>query len=158
MSLGSNIEDREYFLTQAIAMMQQDPHIDNIIQSNMYETKPIGFTEQPLFLNMVISIQTSYTSIQLLYTLQRIENMLGRTREHYWGPRTLDLDLLRYDQEETHTDELQLPHPRMYERAFVLVPLLEVLRMENNTMLSLIQQYVDNLDDKDGIQLWKQIN
>jgi 2-amino-4-hydroxy-6-hydroxymethyldihydropteridine diphosphokinase len=155
ISLGSNIEDREFYLHQAVNMLKQDNQILDIRTSNLYETEPIGYREQPLFLNMAIRLYTSYTSLQLLHCLQRIEQQLGRTREIHWGPRTIDLDLLMFDQEQVNTAELQLPHPRMTERNFVLVPLMEILQDEQHPMLNLKQHEMDNKDDKGGIVLWK---
>lgn len=157
VSLGSNIEDRELYLHQAVEMLRQDENIVDIRSSNLYETEPIGYTEQPLFLNMAIRLHTTYTSLQLLHCLQRIEQQLGRTREIHWGPRTIDLDLLMFNQEHVNTSELQLPHPRMAERAFVLVPLMEILQDNRQSMLGLTQQEIDNIDDKGGIVLWKKI-
>lgn len=156
ISLGSNLDDRENYLRQAISMMQQDTAIMLMVFSSIYETIPIGYTDQPLFLNMVIGVQTSYSSIKLLHVLQKIESNLGRKRDIHWGPRTIDLDLLFFDIEELDTAELQLPHPRMLKRAFVLVPLLDVFQMDNHPLTKMITEQLDNLEDKDGVRLWKE--
>ena len=94
--------------------------------SSIYETAPVGYTNQASFLNMVVKIQTTYSSEHLLDCLQVIEQAAGRKREIVWGPRTLDLDILLYSKEIIHTDRLSVPHPRMFERAFVMVPLNEL--------------------------------
>jgi 2-amino-4-hydroxy-6-hydroxymethyldihydropteridine diphosphokinase len=88
----------------------------------------VGRTDQPKFLNLVAGIETTLTPEELLTTLQKIEHAFGRKRVERWGPRTLDLDLLVYESEKRDTPELTLPHPRMLERAFVTVPLREVLQ------------------------------
>ena len=94
--------------------------------SSIYETDPVGYTNQACFLNAVIKITTSLKSEELLQTCLFIESQLGRKREIRWGPRTLDLDILLYNQENIETESLIVPHPRMQERAFVIIPLMEL--------------------------------
>lgn len=126
LALGTNIEPRLTHLQKALHELDNKEHITVKRQSSIYETAPVGYTDQADFLNMVIQIETKYTPIDLLDVCQRIEKGLGRKREIRFGPRTIDLDILMYNHENRKTDRLILPHPRMYERAFVLIPLYEL--------------------------------
>ena len=128
IGLGANLGDRAKTLRTAMGRLRDAPGIVNLVSSALYETAPVGLTDQPLFLNAVAGVETTLTPEALLSELLKIESEFGRTRGERWGPRTLDLDLLAFESEERSTDDLQLPHPRMFERAFVLVPLLELLR------------------------------
>ena len=94
--------------------------------SSIYETEPIGYTDQTEFLNMAIKISTDLSAFDLLEVLQDIEIVLDRKREIRWGPRTLDLDILLYNHDNIETETLSVPHPRMHETAFVIIPLLEI--------------------------------
>lgn len=125
LSLGSNIENRENFLKKAISEIKKIAKITK--KSKIYETSPVGYKNQGDFLNMVIQIETSLNPRKLLEEIQKIEKELGRERKIKNGPRTIDIDILTF--EDTIVDEpnLKIPHPRMHERKFVLVPLLELL-------------------------------
>src|SRR5699024_4353246 len=94
--------------------------------SSIYETEPVGYVDQANFLNIVIKISTLYTPYKLLGIAQEIELKLGRTRDIRWGPRTIDIDILLYNNDRIDTETLTIPHQRMYERAFVLIPLQEL--------------------------------
>lgn len=149
ISLGTNMGDREGFLTKAIKEISQHEEIVVEQVSSIYETDPVGYLEQDPFLNVVIKISTNLTPIQLLEVTQSIEQGLGRKRELRWGPRTIDLDILLYNQENIEVEHLRIPHPRMFERSFVLIPLKEInpsFKVENKL-----------LEDK-GVRLWKQKN
>ncbi len=124
---GANLGDRAAALAGAIERLRATPGISAVESSSIRETLPIGVTEQPLFLNLVIGIETILTPEALLNVLFEIERDFGRERRERWGPRTLDLDLLVYEGEIRDTPALQLPHPRMFEREFVTVPLRELL-------------------------------
>ncbi|WP_067841173.1 2-amino-4-hydroxy-6-hydroxymethyldihydropteridine diphosphokinase [Amphibacillus sediminis] len=126
IALGSNISPRSQYLEQAVQLLSECTNIEIINKSSIYHTEPMGYVDQNNFLNQVISIDTSLSSFDLLTVCQNIENDLGRKREIRWGPRTLDLDILLYNHENMITEQLILPHPRMHERAFVLVPLAEL--------------------------------
>lgn len=126
IALGTNIEPREEYLNQALALLAEDKKIEILNQSSIYQTVPVGYTDQPDFLNMVIQIKTSYKAIDLLNACQEIEQSLGRKRTIRFGPRTIDLDILLYNQENRQSERLIIPHPRMHERAFVLTPLREI--------------------------------
>lgn len=127
VAAGSNLGDRAMTLTRALAALRAAEGILIVEPSPIYETEPVGMIDQPRFLNLVAGIETTLTPEDLLETLQRIEQTFGRERIVRWGPRTLDLDLLAFEGATRDDARLQLPHPRMLERAFVLVPLADVL-------------------------------
>lgn len=124
---GANLGDRLSTLDAALARLRETEGITSVMSSTVFETDPIGVTDQPLFLNLVAGIETHLSPEELLAVLQSIEQAFGRVRTQRWGPRTLDLDLLAFEGETRATPMLQLPHPRMLERSFVLVPLLDLL-------------------------------
>lgn len=144
LSLGSNMGDRLDMLKQAVRMLVEHPSIDVAAISSLYETEPVGFTEQEPFLNMVVHVRTDLPALGLLDVCQEVEKKLQRKRLVRWGPRTIDLDILLYNQDNMESERLIVPHPRMHERAFVLVPLLEV-----NPSLG------TNPLNPEGVQLWK---
>lgn len=124
---GANLGDRLATLSAAIDALRRIPQIVRVACSRVYETDPVGPVDQPAFLNLVAGVETTLSPEALLEAMQAIETRFGRVRTVRWGPRTLDLDLLAYEGESRHTARLMLPHPRMRERAFVLVPLADVL-------------------------------
>ncbi|MFP4314992.1 MAG: 2-amino-4-hydroxy-6-hydroxymethyldihydropteridine diphosphokinase [Desulfovibrionales bacterium] len=127
VGLGSNMGDREGSLAQARGKLQKVPGLEVARLSRIYETEPQDHREQPWFANQVVEVQcTDMNPFDLLKNLQHIEVTLGRVRKTPKGPRTVDLDLLLFGTQTIHTAELTLPHPRMRERAFVLVPLHEI--------------------------------
>nr|WP_222439445.1 2-amino-4-hydroxy-6-hydroxymethyldihydropteridine diphosphokinase [Sporosarcina sp. BP05] len=146
MSIGSNIGDRLYHLTEAVRALHSHDGIIVTSVSSIYETAPVGFTDQADFLNMVVCVETALTAQVLLEECQKVEHGLGRVRDVRWGPRTADLDILLYNSESIETENLIVPHPRMYERAFVLIPLLEIAPLKASAV-------------KDtGVVLWKKVN
>ncbi|MBB3114148.1 2-amino-4-hydroxy-6-hydroxymethyldihydropteridine diphosphokinase [Paenibacillus phyllosphaerae] len=159
IALGSNLGERDGYLTQALHLLDQRIGIAVLRVSGIYETDPVGYTDQPAFLNMAAAVRTTLTPIELLRTLLEVELALGRTREVHWGPRTIDLDLLLFDDVVMEEDELTLPHPRMLERAFVLVPLRDVLQ-SGHPLHALTSQAADRAlqDGGEGIALWNTIN
>ncbi len=126
IALGSNIGNRYDYLTKAIEILANHSKIQLVNYSSIYETDPVGYEDQDLFLNMVIEIITSFSSHELLDYCLKVELELGRKREIVWGPRTIDLDILLYNQENIETEKLIVPHPRMLEREFVMIPLSEI--------------------------------
>ncbi|WP_188456121.1 2-amino-4-hydroxy-6-hydroxymethyldihydropteridine diphosphokinase [Virgibacillus oceani] len=126
VALGSNIEPRFEHLNRAIDMLKEHAKITVVKNSSIYETAPVGYIEQADFLNMVVQLETSLSPIELLDFCQSIEHELGRKREIRFGPRTIDLDIIIYNQKNSKTERLTIPHPRMHERAFVLIPLAEI--------------------------------
>jgi 2-amino-4-hydroxy-6-hydroxymethyldihydropteridine diphosphokinase len=125
IALGSNIGDSLRILEAAIETLAQTPGISLSAKSSWYKTKPVG-PPQPDYLNGCAILQVEMKPHMLLETLLQIEQQFGRIRQERWGPRLLDLDLLLYDGLVLDTPNLQIPHPRMKERAFVLVPLTEI--------------------------------
>ena len=126
LSLGSNMGDRMKYLCDALSLIALNPAVMITDVSSVYETDPVGYTDQDCFLNLVCRIETTLEPLQLLHFLQETENRLGRVRTIRYGPRTIDLDLLTYENIVLDTEGLTLPHPRMHERAFVLIPLAEI--------------------------------
>lgn len=128
IALGSNLGDREATLSSAVDQIGLLPGTRLLARSSWVQTDPVGVQDQPSFLNGAVEIETSLAPHRLLEELLRIEVGHGRRREEgsRWGPRTLDLDLLLYGTREVREAGLTIPHPRMAERAFVLVPLSEI--------------------------------
>ncbi|HLR41545.1 MAG TPA: 2-amino-4-hydroxy-6-hydroxymethyldihydropteridine diphosphokinase [Virgibacillus sp.] len=126
IALGTNIEPREDHFSNALRALADSAHITILQKSAIYETAPVGYLDQADFLNMVIEIDTSLSALDLLDVCQSIEQDLGRKQTVRFGPRTIDLDILLYNQEDRQTERLTIPHPRMHERAFVLVPMEEI--------------------------------
>lgn len=151
--------DREVNLYEAMVALTKLESIEIVNYSSIYETDPVGFEEQEPFLNMVIQINTILPPAQLLHALLTVEQELGRKRIIRWGPRNIDLDILLYNQENIETETLIVPHPRMHERAFVLVPLLEI--QPNICLPDEEQPLHDRLEaipDKKGVRIWKRKN
>ena len=121
LGLGSNLGDRVTNLQSAVDAM---PEV--VAVSPVYETAPVGGPEQGPFLNLVVELDTTASPRSLLELCQRLEREAGRVRTEHWGPRTLDVDVLWIDGVIADEDDLQVPHPRMFERAFVLVPLADL--------------------------------
>ena len=125
IGLGSNLGDSQAILTGAIERLKIHPQIDLLALSSWYLTAPIG-PPQPDYVNGCATIETSLTPLDLLSVLQSIEAEFGRVRQEVWGARTLDLDLLLYGDRTIDLPTLQIPHPHMCDRAFVLIPLSEI--------------------------------
>ena len=124
LALGTNLGDRPANLCAAIAALP--PSVVVRQSSPVYETPPWGVTDQPVFLNMVVKAKTRLEPAALLAHLKRIEQELGRTPTVRWGPRVIDMDILFYDDLVLETPEATIPHPRLHERAFVLIPLADI--------------------------------
>lgn len=126
IGLGSNLGDSPDNLRQALRALNSVPEIVVDKVAGLYKTAPVGYTDQAWFYNTVARIQTTFDPHALLALLLQTEDTLGRVRNIRWGPRTVDLDLLLYEDLVIDTPALTVPHPRMLERAFVLVPLSEI--------------------------------
>ncbi|MDP4099208.1 2-amino-4-hydroxy-6-hydroxymethyldihydropteridine diphosphokinase [Paenibacillus sp. P96] len=159
IALGANLGDREHTLLEAISRLDAHPDTQVLRCSDLYETEPVGYVDQPPFVNMAIAVRTTLSPLELLHYMLHIEQELGRVRSIRWGPRTIDLDLLFMEGVALQTPELELPHPRMEERAFVLLPLSDIL-IENDLsgLTDIVQSALRKLDGKDGIQRWKTCN
>ncbi|BFM49832.1 2-amino-4-hydroxy-6-hydroxymethyldihydropteridine diphosphokinase [Marinomonas sp. THO17] len=123
IGLGSNLEKPLEQIRRAIKTLSQHPSLHNISVSNIYGSKPVGPQDQPDYVNAAARFDTALSSIALLDLLQGIEQDHQRVRERHWGPRTLDLDLLLYGNEQIDLPRLTVPHPFMLERGFVIQPL-----------------------------------
>ena len=125
LSLGSNIGNREANLRKAVERLEsRDVHV--LRASRIYETEPVDYVDQAWFLNQVVEGETALFPMQLLTRIARVERELGRTRTVPKGPRTLDIDILFYGESVVHTTRLEIPHPRIAQRRFVLLPLAEL--------------------------------
>jgi 2-amino-4-hydroxy-6-hydroxymethyldihydropteridine diphosphokinase len=128
LALGSNLDDRLEFLRQSIIGLENHPQINILRKSRIYETESIEDGGEGDFLNAVICIGTSLSPLELLNVTQNIEGSLGRPLPPRHGPRCIDIDILFFEHQNSTEHQLQMPHPRMYRRAFVLAPLLDVLQ------------------------------
>ncbi|RED53077.1 2-amino-4-hydroxy-6-hydroxymethyldihydropteridine diphosphokinase [Cohnella lupini] len=162
VALGANLGNREASLADAIRRLQAEPGLELLRISAAYETAPVGYTDQPSFLNMAVCLLTELDPVSLLRRLLAIEQEMGRVRDVRWGPRNIDLDLLVYGDETLDTPELTLPHPRMGQRAFVLVPLADIWPEENHfpwqaelTAFSLEEEGIARYAEWDGQGLRK---
>jgi 2-amino-4-hydroxy-6-hydroxymethyldihydropteridine diphosphokinase len=126
IGVGSNLGDPAANVRGAITALGQQAHCRVQSQSSLYRTAPIGFDDQPDYVNAVVHIETALGPHLLLENLLALEKLFGRVRSHQNAPRTLDLDLLLYVDRIINQPGLQVPHPRMHERAFVLLPLAEI--------------------------------
>jgi len=124
LSLGSNLGDREKHLRDAIQRLEAVGSVRSV--SSIYETEPVEFTDQRVFLNCAVALETSSTPTQLMHQLLEIERVMGRQRLQKKGPRTIDLDILLFGDEAVNTAGLTIPHPAMQNRRFVLEPLAEI--------------------------------
>jgi 2-amino-4-hydroxy-6-hydroxymethyldihydropteridine diphosphokinase len=128
LSIGSNVGDRSAQLRAAVRTLVETAELRVVAVSPVYETEPVGGPEQDEFLNAVIVVETELGPERLLELAQRLEQQAGRVRRERWGPRELDVDLVSVDDEVRNDPRLVLPHPRAHERAFVLIPWLDVDR------------------------------
>ena len=126
VGLGSNLGEREAMIRLALDDLVRLPSTTLVRASSLYDTEPVGETEQPSFLNAVAQLETELSARQLLWNLLLIERRLGRVRTRRWGPRVIDLDLLLLGGEVLDEPGLTVPHPELIRRSFVLVPLVEL--------------------------------
>ncbi len=157
VGLGSNLGDRAGYLLLAVRGML-DAGLDVIRLSSIYETEPVEYEEQPAFLNMVAELRgaTLPSPEQTLARLLRIEHALGRTRDVPMGPRTIDLDLLIFKELKSDTDFLRLPHPRIAQRRFVLVPLVELApNLVHPVLGNTTRELLEKTSDGSSVIRWK---
>jgi 2-amino-4-hydroxy-6-hydroxymethyldihydropteridine diphosphokinase len=126
IGLGSNLDNPQQKIKDAIHLINEIDDVNITATSSLYETPPVGFLNQPNFINAVVQISSSINCNELLLKLFDIERIFGRVRREKNGPRTLDLDILLFDDLVLESESLTIPHPRMHERLFVLIPLLEI--------------------------------
>ncbi len=126
LSLGSNLGDRMAHLRDAVRLLSSTPGIVVLRVASIYETEPVGVRDQPRFLNTAVEVSTELPPRTLLAAVKSVEESAGRTPTYRWGPREIDVDILLYDGERFSDGELTIPHPRMQERLFALLPLREL--------------------------------
>lgn len=149
LGLGSNIGDREESLRQALKKISEVPGITVIRISSRYETKPYGKTDQPDFINMAVELETNLTPLDLLEVVLGIEHELGRVRKETWGPRSIDIDVLLYEDLELDLTDLKVPHPEMHLRSFVIDPMSEIApKREHPTLKMTIEEIKNKLDNE----------
>ena len=159
IGLGSNMGDRAKNLEAALRLLEEDRSLSIDRISAIYETAPFGVTDQADFLNMVAKITTRLSPYQLLAKCLAVEDLLGRVRTRQWGPRVIDLDLLVYDEVQLNEAALQLPHPGIFQRAFVLIPILDIVPPD----MRIAGKLVNNLEEKAAllanqkVRLWKRV-
>jgi 2-amino-4-hydroxy-6-hydroxymethyldihydropteridine diphosphokinase len=152
LALGSNIGDRGDNLRRAVAALA--PEVQVASESPVYETPAWGYQDQPPFLNMALQAETSLPPEALLAHVKRLEIGLGRTPSFHWGPRLIDIDILFYDDLILDTPDLTIPHPRLHERAFVLVPLNNLApRLVHPVLGQTVSELLASVDTA-GITRW----
>ena len=137
LGLGTNMGDRLEYLNSACILLSEYENINITKKSKIYETKAWGYTDQADFLNMCLEINTSLDEFQLLEVCGQVEQKLNRKRIIRWGPRTIDVDILFFNDIILNNEKLSIPHPRISERAFVLIPLMDLntnLVIKNKTI------------------------
>ena len=156
LGLGANLGDRHGNLKRALALLSERIQVGKV--SSVYETEPVGNINQPRFLNMVCQARTRLTPEALLSLTKGIESKMGRrpTKER-WGPRPIDIDILFYGDRVVETPELVIPHPRLAERAFVLVPLAEITPdLVHPVIGKTIRQLLEEVGGKEGVVRWEE--
>lgn len=154
LGLGTNLGDRKENLRKAVDAIALNMSVCK--QSSLYETAAWGYTDQPDFLNQVIEVETDLTPLRLLNFLKKTEKELGRVKNFRYGPRLIDLDILFFEDLVKSTSRLQIPHPRIPERAFVLVPLNEIApALKHPVSGKTAAELLEELPDRTGVRLCK---
>lgn len=135
LSAGSNMGDRLETLRTAVNLLISKADLQKVRISGVYETEPVGYDDQPYFLNICIEAESETDAYDLLNVIHNIESELHRERKIRFGPRTIDIDILLFDDVRSDDPVLTLPHPRMYERAFVLRPLSELISLGEDVII-----------------------
>ena len=150
LSIGSNLGDRQNYIEEALTDLRKDKKIRNVVCSSLLETKPYGYTDQPDSLNGAVRLRTLYSPEELLKRIHETEERGQRTREIHWGPRTIDLDILLYEDQVIETEELIIPHREMHKRMFVLEPLRQLAPWVRHPVLgTTVEKMYLELKEKD---------
>jgi 2-amino-4-hydroxy-6-hydroxymethyldihydropteridine diphosphokinase len=153
IGVGSNVGDKLINCEKAISEILKADHHKLLAKSSLFKTQPVGYAFQDWFVNGVIRIETDLEAPELLRTLKAVESRLGRAETFRWGPRAIDLDILFFDDMEIHTEELQIPHPLIQNRQFVLVPLAEIdPGLIHPILKKTIQQLLSDLQEDQGVE------
>jgi len=153
IGIGSNLGDKLHHCEKAISEILKIDQNKLLAKSSLFKTQPVGYTSQDLFVNGVIKIETNLEALDLLHKLKTIESQLGRVETFRWGPRTIDLDILFFDDAEIHTGELRIPHPFIQDRQFVLIPLAEIdPTLVHPVLKKTVQELLNNLKGDQGVE------
>ncbi len=158
IGLGANLGDREANINCALVELVRSDFgstLGLVGVSSIYETEPVGFQDQPDFLNAVARIETDLGPHELLAALEKIEAKVGRKETFKWGPRIVDLDILLYGDESLEEDNLTIPHPEMHKRAFVLTPLAEIAPEAKHPVLGLTARELSERVGSGGIRAYE---
>ncbi|MGQ9546555.1 MAG: 2-amino-4-hydroxy-6-hydroxymethyldihydropteridine diphosphokinase [Dehalococcoidia bacterium] len=154
LALGSNLGKREENLYQALTLLSSEVNLNEV--SSVYETEPVGYAQQPLFLNLVCRITTGLSPEELLLLAKGIETEMGRIPSFPNAPRPIDIDILFYDSRIVKTKDLTIPHPRLHDRAFVLIPLAEIAPdLVHPKLRKSIAELVRSVKGQDGVRKCK---
>ena len=153
LGLGSNLGEREINLLKALSLLGQETQL--IKTSSIYETKPVGYKKQAFFLNMVCQVSTELIPVNLLRSIKQIEKNLGRKPSFRNAPRIIDIDILLYDDTIIKMKDLVIPHPRLVERAFVLIPLAEITQnLAHPELGRSIAELARSVNGQDGVSIF----
>jgi 2-amino-4-hydroxy-6-hydroxymethyldihydropteridine diphosphokinase len=153
IGIGSNLGDKLHQCEKAISEILKIDQHKLLARSSFFKTQPIGYTPQDWFVNGVVKIETDLGAPELLRKLKRIESHLGRSETFRWGPRAIDLDILFFDDMEIQTEELQIPHPQVQNRQFVLVPLAEIDQdLIHPVLKKTIQELLNDSKEDQGVE------
>ena len=153
LSLGTNLGNRVGQLREAMARLEAAAGVRVVRESGVYETEPVGVTDQPKFLNMVVEVELAdeVTPHDLLALAKRIEVELGRQRRERWGPREIDVDILLFGEERISEPGLEIPHPQTWERGFVVVPLADLAPEMRTPRGETVRELAERLREAEGV-------
>lgn len=152
LGFGSNLGDRRKRILTAMELLDRTEGVSVVSRSSLYETDPVGVTDQPPFLNAAAGVETTRSPRELLGLIREIEKTIGRTPTFRWGPREIDIDILLSDDCVINEEGLTVPHPRMHERAFVLIPLAEIAPEAVHPVLGkTVDELLSALGTSDGV-------
>lgn len=153
IALGSNAGDKLLQCQKAISEILKIDRHRVLARSSFYKTQPLGYTVQDWFVNGVIKLETELEAHELFRSLKALESCLGRRETFRWGPRTIDLDLLFFDDEQIRSEELVIPHPLLHERQFVLIPLAEIdPHLVHPVLRQTIRELLTQLKEDQGVE------